>query len=190
MNSPIEMIAEMVRKVDPIHHLAFGRIKAGSVDETKGLCIVVPDDGSPDMRNVRMQSMFNPTVLVIPDDNSKVLCGFGDNQRSKAVILSVEKIRKIRWLTSPAGTMSIEASDTGIKIELGAGKVELTSQGTALGDGTEPMVLGNQLQAWGQSVDLAIATIVAWGATVTPPLSGVIPPAFTPALLSQGNKVS
>jgi hypothetical protein len=37
MNSPIEMIAEMVRKVDPIHHLAFGRIKAGSVDETKGL---------------------------------------------------------------------------------------------------------------------------------------------------------
>jgi hypothetical protein len=59
------------------------------------------DDGSPDMRNVRMQSMFNPTVLVIPDDNSKVLCGFGDNQRSKALFSALRKYGRYAGLPVP-----------------------------------------------------------------------------------------
>ena len=69
------------------------------------------------------------------------------------------------------------------------GKIEI-GNGVKIGEGSQPMVLGNNLQQWAQAVDMALATIIAWGAGVTPPLSGAVPPQWNSEILSTENKVS
>ncbi|TAL31594.1 MAG: hypothetical protein EPN93_17515 [Spirochaetes bacterium] len=190
MKSLIENLSDLVAKANPVYHPTPGKVKAGSMDDTKGMCTVIRDDGKPDVPKVRLQAMFSPDFMIVPADGSKVIIAWSDNKLTRAFIVSVEKIRAIKWQSSPAGTVHIEATDAGITIENGAGKIMLTNQGVKLGDGTDPMVLGLGFQSWAQSVDLALSLIIAWGATVTPPLAGAVPPLSTPAILSQVNKLS
>lgn len=63
---------------------------------------------------------------------------------------------------------------------------------TKLGEGTEPMVLGDSTAEWAQSVDAAIDALYQWGATGTgaagsiPPFPGTPPaPSWSPSNLSE-----
>lgn len=59
----------------------------------------------------------------------------------------------------------------------------------ALGAATKKMVLGENLAEWAQTVDTALQAIITWGATVTPPLSGVTTPAWSGSNLSMNHKL-
>lgn len=58
-----------------------------------------------------------------------------------------------------------------------------------LGAATQKMVLGESLAAYAGQVDAALQAIIVWGATVTPPLSGAVPPAWSGSNLSANHKL-
>lgn len=68
------------------------------------------------------------------------------------------------------------------------GDFNLTGKAT-LGEGTQKMVLGESLAAYAGQVDAALQAIIAWGATVTPPLSGAVPSAWSGSNLSTRHKL-
>lgn len=58
-----------------------------------------------------------------------------------------------------------------------------------LGLGTQKMVLGESLAAYAATVNAALTAIIAWGANVTPPLVGAVPPVWSPSNLSARHKL-
>jgi hypothetical protein len=66
-------------------------------------------------------------------------------------------------------------------------KIDMTLLGKMiLGEGTEPMVLGDSLKAWCQGIDNALSALYQWAATgVAPgPTGGISPFPGTPALVA------
>jgi hypothetical protein len=191
-----DTLLKLIKELYPLYPPAYGKIL--KVNEAEGICSVSFADGRPVNDRVFLQSILTPDFIIIPADGSEVITAFADNTLQRAFIVKVAKVKKIIWKTSPAGTTSIEISDTGINIENDKGRFVLANTGTILGQGTEPMVKGQSLSAWAGTVDIAIQALITWAATgVAPgpaggiaPLTGVQPTAFDPNILSQENKLS
>jgi hypothetical protein len=191
-----EHLLQLIKQLYPLYPPAHGKIL--KVNEAEGICSVSFADGRPVNDRVFLQSVLSPDFIVIPADGSEVITAFADNSQQRAFIIKVAKVKKIIWKTSPAGQTSFEMSDSGVTIENGNGRFVLSNTGTALGQGTEPMVKGQSLSVWAGTVDTVLGALLVWAATgVAPgpaggiaPLTGVQPSAFDPNILSQENKLS
>lgn len=167
-----------------------GRVKKGTVDEDKGTCEVIPADGGLKISRVFFNVVSEAAFLVIPADDSYVAYMHARNFRSQAYIVACSKIRKIILKTSPAGTVTLDLSDAGVELKAGAdGRVKIAAAGTEIGSGAQKMVRGDELKAWADQLVIGLQAIVTWGASVTPPLAGVIIPSFPGTVLSSKNKV-
>ena len=71
----------------------------------------------------------------------------------------------------------------------GAWTFAAPAAGTEIGSGAQKMVRGDELKAWADQLVIGLQAIVTWGASVTPPLAGVIIPSFPGTVLSSKNKV-
>lgn len=186
----IQKAAFLNQKIDVI----LTRAIVKKIDESNLLATVVQcGEQSPEFI-ATLQAILHSTFVIVPKINSTVIIGFINNSPNQPVILQYSEIDKIIMNVQSkciitCNQTNLEILPDTIKLNTNNGNIEI-KDGVIIGDGTQPMVLGNNLQAWAQSVDLALATIVAWGAGVTPPLSGVVPSQWNNAILSQKNKVS
>ncbi|MCL2154035.1 MAG: hypothetical protein FWH53_00065 [Leptospirales bacterium] len=187
---------KLIQEVSPVYSPTMGKVV--KVNEDDGICTVSFADGRPVNDRVFLQSILTPDFIVIPAEGSEVIVAFIDNSQKRAFLIKVAKVKKIKWETSPDKKTTIEISDTGLIIENGKGKINLSEDGISIGEGSEPMIKGQSLNQWAATVDAAIAAIITWGATgVAPggsggiaPLIGVTPTSFSPDILSKENKLS
>ncbi|MDH7554079.1 MAG: hypothetical protein QHH74_10505 [Spirochaetota bacterium] len=186
----IQKAAFLHQKID----MTLTRAIVKYVDETQLIARVVQYANESPEFIATLQAISESTFVLIPKINSVVVIGYINNSPNQAVILQYSEIDKIIFNTHSKCTITCNQS----KFEVYPDYITLQSQngnimiadGVTIGEGSEPMVLGNALQQWAQSVDTALSAIIAWGAGVTPPLSGVVPPQWNSAILSQKNKVS
>ncbi len=167
-----------------------GRVKRGTVDEAKHTCEVLPSTGGAKLDRVFLNVVGDSNLVVVPADDSHVLCLYSLDFKNQAYIVACSKIKKIILKSSPAGSLSIDMSDSGFDIKVGAdGRVKITGAGTQLGTGAQKMVRGDELLTLLQQIITLLQTTVAWGLTVTPPLSDAVVPTIPATLLSSKNKV-
>lgn len=164
-----------------------GRVKKGTVNEAKGHCELVV--GGARIPQAFLNVVTGAQFMIVPADDSYVAyIPAGDN--GQAHIIAYSKIRKIILKTSPAGTVTLDLSDAGVELKAGAdGRVKIAAAGTEIGSGAQKMVRGDELKAWADQLVIGLQAIVTWGASVTPPLAGVIIPSFPGTVLSSKNKV-
>lgn len=179
-------------------NFAVGRIKRGTINEQKGICEIIPSEGSAKITRAFFNVVTDASFLLIPAEGSHVLYMTARNFRNQAYIVACSKIKKLLLKTSPAGSLTIDMSDSGAELKVGAnGRIKIAAAGTEIGTSGQPQVRGTALQSWAQNVDTAIAALIAWGATGQAPgptggiapLAGVTPTTFAPTILSSKNKV-
>lgn len=167
-----------------------GQVKRGTVDEQKGICEIIVAGSGQRIPRAFLNVIANPAVIVVPADESYVAYLHTRNFANQAHIVACSKIRKIILKTAPAGTVTLELSDAGVELKAGSnGRVKIAAAGTEIGSGAQKMVRGDELKAWADQLVTSLQTIVTWGAGVTPPLAGVVIPAFPGTVLSSKNKV-
>lgn len=175
-----------------------GRVKAGSVDEQKRMCEVQPSSGGPKINRVYLNVVGVGDLLIVPADNSHVLCVYSLEFRNQAYIVACSKIKKILLKSNPGGVSSIEFSDAGVELKSGAdGRVKIAPAGTELGTGAQKMVRGDDLMSHLEAINEKLQELGAWAATGSPPgptggiapLVGFAPPTIPATLLSSKNKV-
>lgn len=177
-----------------------GRVKKGTVNETKRICEVVPVSGAPKISRVFLNVVDKAELIVVPADDSYVLYVHARDFRDQAYIVACSKIRKIILKTSPAGTVTFDISDAGVEVKAGAnGRVKISPAGTEIGNGEQKQVRGDELQTLLQQILTLLQTMVAWAGTGTPPggggtggiapLVGATVPTIPTTMLSSKNKV-
>lgn len=175
-----------------------GRVKAGSVDEQKRTCEVQPSSGGPKINRVYLNVVGVGDLVVVPADNSHVLCVYSLEFRNQAYIVACSKVKKVLVKSNPAGVSSIEFSDAGVELKSGAdGRVKIAPAGTELGSGAQKMVRGDELVAHLEAINEKLQEIGVWAASgVAPgptggiaPLVGFTVPTIPATVLSSKNKV-
>lgn len=143
--------------------------------------------GDTTVREVALSVTKEATSYFVPSVGSRVAVAYMEHKENRGVIVGWEKID--RMVLMPGSEIFMELSN---------GKFKLTNSGIDLGEGTSPMLLGDKVQEWAQSVDQALAALLQWATTgVAPgptggiaPLTGIEGSAFPDDALSQENKVS
>lgn len=174
------------------------RVRAGTVDEGKHICEVDPADGSAKISRVFLNVVGDSGLVVVPADKSHVLCVYSLEFKNQAYIVACSKIRKIILKTSPAGTTTLDFSDTGVELKTGAnGRVKIADAGTELGSGAQKMVRGDELMTHLEAINEKLQILGDWAATGAPPgptggiapLVGFMAPTIPATVLSSKNKV-
>lgn len=177
-----------------------GRVRRGTVDEAKRVCEVAPADGSAKVGRVFLNVVGESDLVVVPADNSHVLCVYSLEFRNQAYIVACSKIKKVLLKSNPAGVSSIEFSDAGVELKSGAdGRVKIAPAGTELGSGAQKMVRGDELMAHLEAINEKLQILGDWAATGLPPgglgtggiapLVGFTAPTIPATVLSSKNKV-
>lgn len=187
--SPVEAFKALVENFSGAPP-SVGRVKKGSVDEGKGVCEIIPAGSSEKISRAFLNVVTGAQLIIVPADDSYVAFMHSRNKSAQAYIIAYSKIRKIILKTSPAGTVTLDLSDAGVELKAGTdGRVKIAAAGTEIGSGAQKMVRGDELKAWADQLVIDLQAIVTWGASVTPPLAGVIIPSFPGTVLSSKNKV-
>lgn len=155
--------------------------------------VVVTGENAP-VYTATLHAVRSSDIAIIPTIDSIVIIGYVHKSPNQAVILQYSTIDKIiikpvKEYTIQCGNATLGIQPSGIELTTAQGKLKITD-GVSIGNGTQPLVLGTSLQTWAMQVDSALAAIIAWGAGVTPPLTGAIPSLWNSAILSLTNKVS
>lgn len=177
---------------------SIGKVKRGTVDESKRICEIIPADGGQKISRVFLNVVSESNLVIVPADDSYVAYVHAGNFKSQAYIVACSKIRKIILKTSPAGTVTFDLSDSGVEAKAGAnGRVKIADAGTEIGTNGQPQVRGNDLQSHLEAINERLTILKAWAESgVAPgpaggiaPLVGFTVPTIPATLLSIKNKV-
>ncbi len=123
------------------------------VDETQLIARVVQYANESPEFIATLQAISESTFVLIPKINSVVVIGYINNSPNQAVILQYSEIDKIIFNTHSKCTITCNQS----KFEVYPDYITLQSQngnimiadGVTIGEGSEPMVLGNVITTMG-----------------------------------------